>query len=212
MRRMRLTTAFVALSVAIAGGLIRSEAQPQAVPAHDYPVQPVPFTAVQVTDQFWAPRIEINRTVTIPVRVRQERGDGTRRQFRARRGGAAGPSAGRPQAARLSVRRHRHLQGARGRQLHAERQAGSEALRLSRRPDRDDRRGTGEGRLPVHDAHDRSRCIRTSGPGQERWVNEKIDSHELYNLGHLYEAAVAHYQATGEALAARRRAAHGRTC
>jgi hypothetical protein len=63
---MRLITAFVALSVAIAGGLIRSEAQPQAVPAHDYPVRPVPFTAVQVTDQFWAPRIEINRTVTIP--------------------------------------------------------------------------------------------------------------------------------------------------
>jgi hypothetical protein len=63
---MRLITAFLALSVAIAGGLMRSEAQPQAVPAHDYPVRPVPFTAVQVTDQFWAPRIEINRTVTIP--------------------------------------------------------------------------------------------------------------------------------------------------
>ena len=25
-----------------------------------------------------------------------------------------------------------------------------------------------------------------------------MDSHELYNLGHLYEAAVAHYQATGK--------------
>ena len=34
--------------------------------------------------------------------------------------------------------------------------------------------------------------------GQERWVLEKVDSHELYNLGHLYEAAVAHYQATGK--------------
>ena len=32
----------------------------------DYPVQPVPFTAVHVNDVFWAPRIEINRTVTIP--------------------------------------------------------------------------------------------------------------------------------------------------
>jgi hypothetical protein len=27
---------------------------------------------------------------------------------------------------------------------------------------------------------------------------EKVDSHELYDLGHLYEAAVAHYQATGK--------------
>lgn len=26
----------------------------------------------------------------------------------------------------------------------------------------------------------------------------KLNSHELYNSGHLYEAAVAHYQATGK--------------
>ncbi|HKD04410.1 MAG TPA: hypothetical protein VKB79_00795 [Bryobacteraceae bacterium] len=32
----------------------------------DYPVRPVPFTAVHVDDQFWAPRIETNRKVTIP--------------------------------------------------------------------------------------------------------------------------------------------------
>ena len=41
-------------------------AQSGASPARDYPVKPVPFTAVHVTDAFWAPRIEINRTVTIP--------------------------------------------------------------------------------------------------------------------------------------------------
>ncbi|HBY58784.1 MAG TPA: six-hairpin glycosidase, partial [Solibacterales bacterium] len=34
--------------------------------------------------------------------------------------------------------------------------------------------------------------------GKKRWELEKDDSHELYNLGHLYEAAVAHYQATGK--------------
>ena len=37
----------------------------------------------------------------------------------------------------------------------------------------------------------------------KRWLNERgditgDDSHELYNVGHLYEAAVAYYQATGE--------------
>src|SRR5438874_10835780 len=32
----------------------------------DYPVRPVPFTAVHFRDQFWAPRIEINRSITIP--------------------------------------------------------------------------------------------------------------------------------------------------
>ncbi len=30
-----------------------------------------------------------------------------------------------------------------------------------------------------------------------RWELDSVLSHELYNLGHLYEAAVAHYQATG---------------
>jgi hypothetical protein len=37
-----------------------------AGPARDYPVKPVPFTAVHFTDEFWLPRIEVNRTVTIP--------------------------------------------------------------------------------------------------------------------------------------------------
>jgi len=34
--------------------------------------------------------------------------------------------------------------------------------------------------------------------GPERWVSEHLGSHELYNLGHLYEAAVAHHEATGK--------------
>jgi hypothetical protein len=37
-----------------------------AQPARDYPVRPVPFTAVHFSDTFWLPRIELNRTVTIP--------------------------------------------------------------------------------------------------------------------------------------------------
>lgn len=42
-----------------------------------------------------------------------------------------------------------------------------------------------------------NKCTRLSGWwGTHRW--EKINSHELYNSGHLYEAAVAHYLATGE--------------
>jgi DUF1680 family protein len=34
--------------------------------------------------------------------------------------------------------------------------------------------------------------------GNARWINEEQYSHELYNAGHLYEAAVAFYQATGK--------------
>src|SRR5438093_11708975 len=32
----------------------------------DYPISPVPFTAVRLTDNFWRPRLETNRSVTIP--------------------------------------------------------------------------------------------------------------------------------------------------
>jgi hypothetical protein len=35
-------------------------------PPHDYPIRAVPLTAVAIDDGFWAPKLEINRTVTIP--------------------------------------------------------------------------------------------------------------------------------------------------
>ena len=33
--------------------------------------------------------------------------------------------------------------------------------------------------------------------GKSRWTKEEAGSHELYNLGHMVDAACAHYQATG---------------
>src|SRR5260370_32392460 len=42
-----------------------------AAPLHDYPVKPVPFTAVHLNDAFWAPRIETNRLVSIPFAFEQ---------------------------------------------------------------------------------------------------------------------------------------------
>src|SRR6185369_11925748 len=36
---------------------------------------------------------------------------------------------------------------------------------------------------------------KASGP--TRWSNE-VEGHELYNVGHMYEAAVAHFQVTGK--------------
>ena len=33
----------------------------------DYPIRPVPFTSVKLTDNFWAPRIKRNASVTIPI-------------------------------------------------------------------------------------------------------------------------------------------------
>ncbi|NOR75929.1 MAG: glycoside hydrolase family 127 protein [Draconibacterium sp.] len=38
----------------------------------------------------------------------------------------------------------------------------------------------------------------TRSEGNERWKEVRNNSHELYNVGHMYEAAVAHYNATGK--------------
>ena len=37
----------------------------------DYPTRPVAFTEVHFNDMFWAPRLETNRTVTIPYALEQ---------------------------------------------------------------------------------------------------------------------------------------------
>src|SRR5512138_1052405 len=46
----------------------------QTAPAQprDYPVKPVPFTSVHFNDRFWAPRLDINRRVTIPFAFKKD--------------------------------------------------------------------------------------------------------------------------------------------
>jgi DUF1680 family protein len=194
---MRQTVLLVALSAAIAGGLIRSEAQPQTTPVHDYPVRPVPFTAVQVTDQFWAPRIEINRTITIPFAFGKNEETGRVGNFQR----AAAVLQGHPPADLKppgypfdDTDIYKVLEGA--------------SYTLSVKPD-PKLSGYLDGLIEtIAAAQEKDGYLyttRTIDPlhphpwaGASRWVNETDLSHELYNLGHLYEAAVAHYQATGK--------------
>src|SRR5260370_2804725 len=56
----------------IAGGALLCLLSVCWAQARDYPVKPVPFTAVHVNDGFWAPRIEINRKVTIPFAFQKD--------------------------------------------------------------------------------------------------------------------------------------------
>jgi DUF1680 family protein len=61
--------------------------------------------------------------------------------------------------------------------------------------------------LPIATAQEPDGCLFTARPcdpshrrpgiGPERWSELDV-SHELYNAGHLCEAAVAHYLATGK--------------
>ena len=155
MRARYLALGLVPALAGLAVPLLQAGGQSRPLATRDYPFQPVPFTAVTLTDDFWAPRIEINRTATVPVAFEQCERTNRVDTVRAGGAGAARRGAGQPQSARLSLRRHRRLQGDRGRRLHAARPSRSEARRLRRRPDRQDRRGAGAGRLPLHDAHHR---------------------------------------------------------
>ena len=67
--------------------LLAPSRRPASGAKADYPAAPVPFTDVHLTDAFWAPRLETNRTVTIP-HLQEERGDRPDQELRPGRGGS----------------------------------------------------------------------------------------------------------------------------
>ena len=166
-------------------------------PVRDYPVQPVPFTAVQLDDEFWAPRIETNRTVSIPFAFEQceksKRVYHFERAARALRGEKLEDRSP-PGYPFDDTDVYKVLEGA--------------AYSLSVHPDPKLEAYVDELIAKIAAAQEpdgylyTTRTIDPETPhrwaGRKRWELEKVDSHELYNLGHLYEAAVAHYQATGK--------------
>jgi DUF1680 family protein len=162
----------------------------------DYPVQPVPFTAVKFQDAFWLPRIETNRSVTIPFAFEQcektGRVDHLVRAAAALRGEKVERKL--PGYPFDDTDIYKVIEGAAytlsvhpDPQLEAYIDGLVEKIAAAQEPD---------GYLYP------ARTIWPAEPhrwaGPERWVLEKVNSHELYNLGHLYEAAIAYFQATGK--------------
>jgi DUF1680 family protein len=168
-----------------------------ASPPHDYPVQPVPFTAVHLNDVFWAPRIETNRLVTIPFAFEQceksGRMDNFDRAAKALRGEEL-TNKRPPPYPFDDTDPYKVLEGA------------SYALAVQPDPKMQaylDKLVTEIAAAQEPDGYlYTARTINPEHPhrwsGPERWKMDPIDSHELYNAGHLFEAAAAHYQATGE--------------
>lgn len=155
----------------------------------DYAIQSVPFTQVKLTDQFWLPRIETNRTVTIPASFERCESTGRVKNFlmAAKREG------------KLCTKYpfddtdiYKTIEGA--------------AFSLAVHPDPKleaylDSLITIIGNAQEPDGY--LYTARTMNPldahpwaGKERWEKERELSHELYNAGHLYEAAAAHFMAT----------------
>lgn len=160
-------------------------AQPAAPQAE---VRAVPFTDVQIEDGFWRPRLETNRTTTIHYCF--AKCDHRIDNFAKAGGLMEGSHIG-----------HRYddsdvfkvIEGA------------AYSLALQRDPELEAALDELIEKIAAAQEDDgylfTTRTIDPSNPahesGTERW-SYIAQSHELYNVGHLYEAAVAYHQATGK--------------
>ena len=163
-----------------------------AQPATDYPIQPVSFTQVHLTDNFWRPRLETNASVTIPYILDKCRTQGRVDNFLM--------AAGKKKEGKLTdfpfddTDLYKLLEGASyslqekyDAKLDREMDTLIQIIGEAQEPD-----GYLYTFRTAHVAHPHDWI------GDKRWVNEEVLSHELYNCGHLYESAVAHYAATGK--------------
>jgi DUF1680 family protein len=157
----------------------------------DYPIQPVAFTQVTVTDNFWAPKIRVNADITIPYTLEQCKKTGRIDNFLI----AAGKKKGKLTEYTFDdTDLYKIIEGA------------SYGLQVKKNPGLEKYLDTLI--AIIGDAQEADgylytfRTAKVDTPhawiGKARWVEEEDLSHELYNSGHLYESAVAHYQATGK--------------
>jgi uncharacterized protein len=186
-RRMKgMAVAALAAALALAG-LACSGGRPAA---GDYPITPVPFTAVKVADEFWAPRIETNRDVTIPAIFQKCEETGRIDNFAI----AGGLMEGEYKGERYNdTDVYKTIEGASyslmvhpDPELEAYLDAVIAKIAAAQEPD---------GYLYTPRTASPGKV--QPGTGEERW-SELLVSHELYNAGHLSEAAVAHHMATGK--------------
>jgi DUF1680 family protein len=158
----------------------------------DYPIQPVAFTNVQVNDKFWQPKMAVNANVTIPYVLAQCKKNGRMDNFLRAAKQLDGDKLSEFPFDDTDV--YKAIEGA------------SYSMQNKKNPTLDRYIDTLIGIIGAAQEPDgylyTFRTVHAKKPhewiGDKRWVNEEVLSHELYDCGHLYEAAVAHYQATGK--------------
>jgi len=187
-------------TVALAALLV---ARPLPAPAADYPIQPVPFTAVRLTGGFWQARQETNRTVTVPFALRQCEESNRLANFdlaaETLRRRAAGETGFQNKPLTIypfdDSDAYKAIEGA--------------AYVLSMTPDAALEKHLDGWIARIGAAQEPDGYLytfRTMHPdtpahewvGPQRWEKDPVLSHELYDAGHLYEAGVAYFQATGK--------------
>jgi uncharacterized protein len=159
----------------------------------DYPIQPVPFNSVKVTDQFWYPRMKLNQDVTIPIALGQCYTTGRVDNFK--KAGHLMEGYFNTDFTFDDTDIYKIIEGM------------SYSIQVNPNKFIEARMDSliffiGKAQEPDGYLY----TARTAGEpgklhawvGEKRWEKDPDLSHELYNCGHLYEAAAAHYLATGK--------------
>jgi len=191
LRRERMSRRTSLFSLAFLGAVLLFCSQCQVKAPRDYPCQPVAFTSVHIDDQFWLPRLETNRRVTIPFAFEQCVETGRIKNFEIASGSVEGGFCSVYPFDDSDV--YKVIEGA------------SYALNIAPDPELEKYLDDLIGKIAAAQEEDgylyTARTIGGEPPVRwtegERWSNLYL-GHELYNMGHFYEAAVAHYMATGK--------------
>lgn len=156
----------------------------------DYPIAAVSFVKVSIDDDFWRPRIDTAINVTIPYDFEKCEATGRIDNFAKAGGLMPGPHEGMfyndSDVFKVVEGAAYALQIAPNAELDAYLDALIDKFAAAQEDD---------GYLYTARTIDPDGVDERCGP--ERWSNLPVN-HELYNVGHMYEAAVAHYQATGK--------------
>jgi DUF1680 family protein len=158
----------------------------------DYPIQPVVFTQVHVDDQFWKPKMNVNAEKTIPFILDKLKTQGRIDNFLAAAGKRENKVCSQFPFDDTDV--YKWIEGA--------------CYAMQAEPNPKLAEILDSLIAIIGNAQEKDgylytfRTIKPAVPndwiGAKRWVNEEELSHELYDAGHLYEAAYAHYNATGK--------------
>ena len=170
-----------------------------AVAQKGYPITPVPFTAVKVTPgTFWGQRLEASRNTTVPLAFSKCESEGRYKNFENAAAHMKDPSKTfKVNGVGYSfddTDPYKTLEGAAyilqtypDKKLEAYCDSVIDIIATAQEPD---------GYLYTARTQNPANPHHWAGP--KRWVKEEDLSHELYNLGHMVEGAVAYWQATGK--------------
>lgn len=159
-------------------------------PTGDYHIHPVSFTEVSVKDAFWSPRMETNQNITIPYTFQQCENTHRIDNFVI----AGGLKKGYHRGYRFNDSDvYKIIEGA------------AYSLQLNPNPKLEAYVDKIIGYIAAAQEEDgylftAKTAMNPDNPSirvKDRWDNIR-DDHELYCVGHMYEAAVAYFQATGK--------------